>query len=78
MDKQVDKEIIMEATNELSREIFSLITLARNSSQNKRMFALYNELSGRSKPLKPCNCDSKVSMIKEFFHNYLITNGFVN
>ena len=68
----------MEASNELNREIFSLITLRRDSKQNKRMFQLFNEMSGRSKPLRPCNCDSKVSMIKEFFHNYLITNGFVN
>lgn len=59
-------------------EIFDLITLSRSNKQNKRMFAIFSVLSNRSKPLVACNCDSKISMVKEFLRGYLIGNNFIN
>lgn len=55
-------------------EISALISRPRSSTENRRMFQLYNELSGRSKPLKACNCSGKVKTVKDFLLNYLNGN----
>ena len=57
-------------------EVFDLITIERNTLQNKRMFELYNEKTGRG--LKPCRCASKVALIKDYFRAYLKENNFIN
>lgn len=50
--------------------------MERNTIQNKRMFELYNEYTGRK--IKVCRCSSKVAMIKEYFRDYLKQNNFIN
>lgn len=57
-------------------DIFYLLTSELNSTENKRLFQIYNDKSGRS--IKPCRCASKISMIKLFLSDYLKQNNFIN
>lgn len=57
-------------------EIFDLITTERNTKENKRMFDLYNHMTGRK--VKPCRCASKVQMIKQYLSDWLKENNFIN
>lgn len=57
-------------------EIFDLITNLRNSVENKKMFAIYNHLTGRQ--MKPCRCASKIDTVKKYLSEYLKENNFIN
>ena len=57
-------------------EIFDLITNERNTTENKKMFAIFNHMTGRN--VKPCRCAGKIGMVKEFLSNYLKENNFIN
>jgi hypothetical protein len=59
----------------LLREMFDLITIPRNTRQNRRMFELYNQMTGRK--WRPCWCSSKIDAIHAHFRGVLLENGFI-